>query len=238
MQVVRETMRQTLIPALAALFLMSAPGMAGDRPVVVELFTAQGCPSCPPADAFLAELAARDDVIALSLHVDYWDYIGWDDTFARPEHTARQRGYATAQGHKMVYTPQMIINGTDYVVGTHRVDVIDVIDRHLARAQDDISVDVTREGDTLRLTARATEPLDSPLVVQLARITPEARVEITRGENAGRVAHHVNIVTGMERLAAWDTRAPLMTEIPSREGIILFQQSGHGPIEAAIRIGR
>ncbi|MFO7758133.1 MAG: DUF1223 domain-containing protein [Roseovarius sp.] len=233
-------MRKTLINALAALLLAPAPGLAGDQPVVVELFTAQGCPSCPPADAFLAELAARDDVIALSLHVDYWDYIGWEDTFARPENTARQRGYARAQGHKMVYTPQMIINGRDYVVGTHRTDVIDVIDRHLAKAQDGIDLDVTRDGDTLRLTARAAKPRETALVVQLARITPEARVEIKRGENAGRMARYVNIVTGMERLAEWDTHAPLVVAFPAPrqgKGVILLQEGAFGPIVAATRIG-
>lgn len=233
-------MRKTLINALAALLLAPAPGMAGDHPVVVELFTAQGCPSCPPADVFLAELAARDDVIALSLHVDYWDYIGWEDTFARPENTARQRGYARAQGHKMVYTPQMIINGRDYVVGTHRTDVIELIDRHLAQAPDGITLDMARDGDTLRLTARAETPRETPLVVQLARITPEARVEIKRGENAGRMARYVNIVTGMARLAEWDTHAPLSVTFPAPQpgqGVVLIQEGEFGPVVAAMRIG-
>lgn len=232
-------MRKTLINAFAAFFLMPAPLMAGDRPVVVELFTAQGCPSCPPADAFLKELAARSDVIALSLHVDYWDYIGWEDTFGSPENSARQRGYARAQGHKMVYTPQMIINGTDYAVGTHRTDVIDLIEAHLADDRGDITLDVTRDGDTLRVAARAAQAFDRPLIVQRVSLRSDATVTIKRGENAGRVARHVNIVTGMEHVATWDTQSPLSVEMEvSGQGdtVILLQSGEHGPIEASARV--
>jgi hypothetical protein len=89
-------------------------------PMVVELFTSQGCSSCPPADAFLGELAQREDVIALAFHVDYWDYIGWKDKFADPLFTTRQRAYAEAQGSSMVYTPQMIVAGAIDVVGSDR----------------------------------------------------------------------------------------------------------------------
>jgi len=233
-----DAMRQTVMNALAALCLVPAPLMAEEHPVVVELFTAQGCASCPPADAFLADLAARDDVIALSLHVDYWDYIGWEDTFGSPRNTARQRGYARAQGHKMVYTPQMIIGGSDYEVGTHREDVIDLIDRHLARRAGAISLDVTREGGTLTLHARTTEARDTPLTVQRVSITPEATVNIKRGENAGRTARYVNIVTGMERVATWDTRSPLTLEMAAGQGatVIFLQRGAHGPILAATRI--
>jgi hypothetical protein len=231
-------MRQTVINALAAFVLAPMPLMAGEHPVVVELFTAQGCASCPPADAFLVDLAARDDVIALSLHVDYWDYIGWEDTFGSPENSARQRGYARAKGHKMVYTPQMIIGGSDYEVGTHREDVIHLIDRHLAKGAGAISLDVTRDGDTLTLHARITEARDTPLIVQRVRLISEATVNIERGENAGRTARYVNIVTGMERLATWDTRAPLSLDMAEGQGtdVILLQSGDHGPILAATRI--
>src|SRR3954454_10513973 len=82
---------------------------AEERPVVVELFTSQGCNSCPPADAYLGELAARSDVLALGLHVDYWDYIGWKDPFAQRAYTERQRHYSRALNQRFVYTPQMVI---------------------------------------------------------------------------------------------------------------------------------
>jgi len=236
-------MRKTLINALAALVLAPAPLMAADHPVVVELFTAQGCSSCPPADAFLHDLAARDDVIALSLHVDYWDYMGWEDPFGSPDNTARQRGYARAQGQKMVYTPQIVVAGTDQAVGTRRTEVIDLIDAHLAKESGGVSLDITREGASLRLTARASQRHGTPLIVRRFRIRPEATVTIKRGENAGRVARHVNIVTGIEHLADWDTEAPLVMDMQVATGedtasVILFQEGRHGPIAAAARIGR
>ena len=103
---------------------------AQTSPVVVELFTSQGCSSCPPADAMLHKLAERDDVIALALHVDYWDYIGWKDEFAVPAYTKRQRGYARTNGRRMIYTPQMVINGQDDVIGAKPMDVSDLIQKH------------------------------------------------------------------------------------------------------------
>ena len=112
----------------AALSIMSLglPGAAQDSPVVVELFTSQGCAACPPADALLGELARHEDVIALALHVDYWDYIGWEDVFARPEFTQRQHAYGHAAGSTVVYTPQMIVGGQERVVGVRPMAVADL----------------------------------------------------------------------------------------------------------------
>src|SRR6056297_2107280 len=175
-------MRSLLCGVLAGWSMLAAPALAADRLVVVELFTSQGCPSCPPADGFFEQLAARDDVLALSLHVDYWDYIGWEDTFGSPDHTARQRGYAKASERKMVYTPQMIINGADHVVGTRLKDVTDLIDKHHSRSAEDIAVSLNQEGDTIHLSARTPEPRSMPLAVHLVRYLPEETVEIERGE--------------------------------------------------------
>src|SRR5918911_4976469 len=100
---------------------LAGPLAASQTPkAVVELFTGQGCSSCPPADAFLLELAGRPDVVALSFPVDYWDYLGWKDTLAQPAFTARQRAYASARNDKQVYTPQAIVNGAKAVVGSDR----------------------------------------------------------------------------------------------------------------------
>src|SRR5579883_1730091 len=105
--------RALQLPAAAVLaLLVAAPGPVAEKaPVVVELFTSQGCSSCPPADAFLGELAKRPDVIALAFHVDYWDYIGWKDPYALPDSTERQRRYTTALGNHFLYTPEMVVDG-------------------------------------------------------------------------------------------------------------------------------
>ncbi len=208
------------------------------NPVVVELFTSQGCPSCPRADAFLQELAARDDVLALAMHVDYWDYIGWKDSFGSPQYTARQRAYAKARGQRMVYTPQMIINGVDQVVGTHTLDVVDVIDRNKSRAPY-VSLEVTRDGSQLSIRATAEEPLPDRLTVQLIRYRPQARVDIERGENAGRSINYVNIVTTLEVLQQWDTNQPLELQasvIGNEPVVILLQHEGNGPVAAVARL--
>ncbi|RKF13973.1 DUF1223 domain-containing protein [Roseovarius spongiae] len=219
-------------------FLWASALTAQDRPVLVELFTSQGCSSCPPADALLHELAARDDVIALALHVDYWDYIGWKDIFADPAYTRRQRAYAKAGGRRMVYTPQMIIDGQDHVVGNRPKDVGALIGQHLADP-DRIALDVTRSGDELRISARATASLPSPLVVQVARYAPERTVEITRGENAGRTISYGNIVTGWSRVAEWNPASPLLirTEVTGDAPlVVIVQRPGPGAVEAVAQL--
>jgi hypothetical protein len=232
-------MRYLLYSLLAGWAMLAAPALAADRPVVVELYTSQGCSSCPPADGFFEQLAARDDVLALSLHVDYWDYIGWEDTFGSPAHTARQRGYAAAAGRKMVYTPQMIVNGADHVVGTRYRDVTDLIDKHRATQENGIAVQVRREGGQVHLEARSERPRKMPLMVQFARYMPKAKVEIERGENAGRTITYTNIVTDLVKVAEWDTQEPLTLDVDWPEGAplaVLLQYPDHGTIEAAARL--
>lgn len=214
-------------------------GIVQDRPVVVELFTSQGCASCPPADAFLQQLAVRDDVVALALHVDYWDYIGWADSFGSPEYSARQRGYAKSGERKMVYTPQMIINGTDPVVGTRFQDVANLIEKHRAQAVNDLDVKVTRDGARVQIRAIAEPAREMPMAVQLVRYLPEETVAIERGENAGKTITYVNIVTEMTRLAVWDSHEPLDIDVEMPRGeqaVILVQYLDHGTIEAVAHL--
>ena len=226
-------MRYLLYSLLAGWAMLAAPVLAADRPVVVELYTSQGCSSCPPADGFFEQLAARDDVLALSLHVDYWDYIGWADKFARPAHTKRQKAYAHANGSRTIYTPQMVINGTRYR------DVTDLIDKHRATQENGIAVQVRREGGQVHLEARSERPRKMPLMVQFARYMPKAKVEIERGENAGRTITYTNIVTDLVKVAEWDTQEPLTLDVDWPEGAplaVLLQYPDHGTIEAAARL--
>lgn len=206
-------------------------------PVVVELFTSQGCSSCPPADQLLHKLAARSDVIALALHVDYWDYIGWKDRFALPGHTRRQKGYAKAAGRRMIYTPQMIINGTDHVVGNHPMDVSDLIAQHEARAWP-VTLEVEESGGTRYLTLTAAEDgtgdLPDELRVVLVDYDPDSTVEITKGENAGRTINYANIVESWQELGRWDGRGSFRTALPEvSSAAVLVQAANYGPMMAA-----
>lgn len=216
--------------------LQASQVVAQNGPVVVELYTSQGCSSCPPADAMLHDLAARDDVIALALHVDYWDYIGWKDSFGRPENTQRQHAYARAQSETTVYTPQMVFNGQDHVVGSRAMQVMDAMQSHLARGQV-FDVRLQRSGD--RVIIRSDAGPRGDYVVQMVRYLPKASVEIRRGENAGRTIEYANIVTAWDYLDRWDGRTALnlAVDISGEDPVVvLIQQTGHGPIVGAAQL--
>ena len=217
--------------------IWSAPIWAQTSPVVVELYTSQGCSSCPPADALLGKLAKRDDVIPLALHVDYWDYIGWKDEFARPAHTKRQRGYAHVAGRNMIYTPQMIINGQEDVVGAHAMELADLIARHKAVAPL-VQLVAQRRGDRLEVSASPLGQVDGPLTVHLVRYTALRQSHITRGENAGRDLDYSNVVGDWTVLGQWDGRAPyeLKTVVSGDQpAVVLIQRPGPGAILAAAK---
>lgn len=219
--------------------LVLAAGLAGsvaaqDHVTVVELFTSQGCSSCPPADGLFAELAARPDVIGLALHVDYWDYIGWADTFASPGFTERQRAYAHYAGENMVYTPQVIVNGAHRAVGTDRPVIEDMISRTDQTGRPTLRIE--RVGDALSVKAAPSAPLPHGAEVALVRFLPEAAVEIERGENAGRTVTYTNIVTSWQKVGTWSGTEPLdlTVDSPGTAGVvILLQEPGPGPILAA-----
>jgi len=223
-----------------ATLAVTAAGGAGAQsrpsPAVVELFTSQGCSSCPPADAVLADIAKRGDVIALALHVDYWDYIGWKDTFGDPAFAARQRSYAQVAGEGMVYTPQMIVNGGEELVGTDSGKL-----RRLLKAPADAAADltVTRDGATLAVRATASRPLPDGTLVQLVRYIPTAAVSIERGENSGRTITYTNIVTSWQTIGHWDGRAPLSLDVPAKgdlPAVIIIQKPGPGAVLAAAAV--
>ncbi len=228
---------RSLLALLSFVGLLNASQAAAQNgPVVVELFTSQGCSSCPPADAMLHDLAKRDDVIALALHVDYWDYIGWKDIFGRPEHTARQHAYARAANATTVYTPQMIIGGVDHVVGSRPIQVMDALQAH-SRQGNVFDVNLTRRGDDVVISAAPGARGD--YVVQLVRYTPEATVSIVRGENAGRDLSYSNIVTSWDVIGRWDGRSALALEADAAGDspiVVIIQKATNGPILGAAEL--
>ncbi len=227
----------TMATALAAPVIV----WAQSQPVVVELYTSQGCSSCPPADALLADLANRPDVIALALHVDYWDYIGWADGFADPAFTLRQKGYAKAAGHRTIYTPQMIIGGRDHLVGAKPMELSDLISAH-ARQPVTVRLAARRDGSKLVVTAERNGAAQLPtnMVLQVVRFDPMRSVEIRSGENAGKTISYANIVTSWSQVAKWDGQNPLRAAIDvggkASPMAIILQAAGNGPIVAAAQL--
>ncbi|MEM9580984.1 MAG: DUF1223 domain-containing protein [Pseudomonadota bacterium] len=222
-----------IIAGLAALWItMGAAATAQQTPVVVELYTSQGCSSCPPADALMHKLAQRGDVIALSLHVDYWDYIGWKDPFADPAHAERQRAYARKAGRRSIYTPQMIIGGVDSVVGTHPMDVADLIAKH-ARSPKHVSVSVSRSGGKLQIAAKSVRA--APYDVLVASFDPKKTTKIKRGENAGKTLSYSNVVDDLQLVGSWNGKGALSLKANAPGGpvAVIIQHAGFGPIAAA-----
>ncbi|MFN3278236.1 MAG: DUF1223 domain-containing protein [Paracoccus hibiscisoli] len=234
----------------------AAPPVSADLPgagvpVVVELFTSQGCSNCPPADAMLTMLAGQGDVLALSYHVDYWDYLGWADSFARPEFTDRQTAYAHAAGERSVYTPQMIVEGQDTSVSPGPAQLMGLIDQHrFAPAMVSIRRDRTERGEAIEV--QPLSDLGGAIDVVLIRYAPERRVDVRAGENRGRSVVYSNVVLGLEHLSRWDGQQPLRLTVraelveggayppDTRHAVLIQQMQGKralpGPILAAIRL--
>jgi hypothetical protein len=177
------------------------------------------------------QLSQSPDVIALSLHVDYWDYIGWKDTFANPAFTQRQKAYAKAVSSRMIYTPQMIVGGVDRVEGNDPLQVADAIRRHQT-ATSPVTLRITRDGDTLVISASADPPLTKPARVHVVRYMPESTVLIGRGENAGREVTYTNIVTDWQAVAEWPGAAPFefSTALSGADPVVVLVQT-EGPAE-------
>jgi len=215
-----------------------AAGQAPPPPVVVELYTSQGCNSCPPADELLLELAARPDVLALSLHVDYWDYIGWKDPFGSPMNTDRQRRYAEALGLPYVFTPQIVVDGRQSVVGSRRDEVMQAIEAAAAGRQA-LDIRFVHEGGGKVVIPAGPAPA-AGATVWLAVFDRRHETEVKRGENAGRTIRNANVVRQFERLGTWTGQ---MLEIPldlgaaaarGRDGCAVIVQDGrYGPVLGA-----
>lgn len=231
-----------LIPATGT--VARSAGLSG-HPVLVELFTSQGCSSCPPADALLGELSGRDDVITLGYHVDYWDYIGWADPFADPLFTSRQRLYAAALGNRTIYTPQMVIDGTIDRVGSRRFEVEASIDRLLrANPAERISVPLhlSRRADGSVGAALPAAAVPDGATVLMAATTSRHVTEIRRGENSGRTLVDFDVVRRLAKVGDYDGRAVDWAIAPESfpKGAdrlaVWLQAPGNGPILGAAKL--
>lgn len=196
--------RSTSAPLIAALVL-AACGIARAEPrAVLELFTSQGCSSCPAADKLLGELAGDPSLIALSVPIDYWDYLGWKDTLASAAHSARQRAYAHARGDRQVYTPQIVVNGAMHVLGSDHV----AIDRVIAQTDQKPSVMslpvlLAVNGSNLAITVKAKDGDHTAGEVWLCPLSRAVLVAIGRGENRGRTITYHNVVRRWVKLGDW-----------------------------------
>ena len=196
-----------------------APALAGPR-AVIELFTSQGCSSCPAADKVLGELSRDPSLVTMSLPVDYWDYLGWKDTLAIHGHSTRQRAYAEARGDREVYTPQIVVNGVVHVLGSDKAG----IEKAIAQTRRDaatlalpVSMSVADGKVTVNVPAASNE--HSKGEVWLCPVTSTIAVDIGRGENHGQKLTYHNVVRRWVKLGDWNGKAQSfsvpLTEIPA-----------------------
>ncbi len=224
-----------------------APGEGTEVRAVLELFTSQGCSSCPPADALLETYANRKDVIALSLPVDYWDYLGWKDTLASPKFSARQKYYAKERGDGRVYTPQMVVSGLAHVVGSSTASIDTAIAAteaqfKAARVPVNVRVDgkrlVIETGDA-PVGARTREA-----TIWMAMVDRASLVKIERGENRGKTVKYVNVVRDLSPIGTWSGKAATIaidraavSEPGNEMCVVLLQVGKAGPIVGAAMTG-
>jgi hypothetical protein len=219
------------VTALCATDQGHAETAAPAKPVVVELFTSQGCSSCPPADALLGEIARLPNVVALAFHVDYWDSIGWRDRYEIPAAASRQVRYVDTLNLSSAFTPQVVIDGNASYVGSDRRRILAA----LAARQEDvpISVEVSDSEVTVSLPERAAQ---SSCDLNVVAFLPEATTAVGRGENSGRTLTEYNIVRQFRRVAAWDGK-PNVLRLPlssfpadATRVAVLLQRGNQGSI--------
>ena len=205
-----------------ASLIVQPPALAGEPRAVVELFTSQGCSSCPPADRLMGELAHDPSLIVLSLPVDYWDYLGWKDTLALHGHSTRQRAYSVARGDRAVYTPQAVVNGVVHVLGSDKA----AIERAIAKTSSEdaplklpVTMSIASGKVTVKIPALAGELRSAE--VWLCPVTANAPVVIGRGENRGNTLTYHNVARRWIKLGVWSGKAETfslaLSELPGAD---------------------
>ncbi len=195
--------------ALGCLVILEAPAAGAEPRAVLELFTSQGCSSCPAADKLLGELAKDPSLVPLTLAVDYWDYLGWKDTLALKGHTARQRAYASARGDRDVYTPQMVVNGVAHVLGSDKAAIERAID-HSRKQALTLGIQASITGDMLTVNVPAKDD-NTAGDIWLCPITKSVPVKIGRGENRGHTITYTNVVRRWTKIGEWNGKAQTLS---------------------------
>ncbi|MBY5762863.1 thioredoxin family protein [Rhizobium laguerreae] len=231
-----------LIPLIAGVVL-SGPLQAEDGTPkgVVELFTSQGCSSCPPADAAFRKLVNQGDVIALAYHVDYWNYLGWADTLSSKENTERQYGYAKTMGRSNVYTPQAIVNGRDHLAGADLNGINTKIDTYSSEGNGlTVPISATMRGDELEIKIGAGQGKANVVMVYFDK---EKTIDVEKGENSGQKLSYLHSVTNVETVGMWDGKATSLTlpasvlQRPQLEGCAILLQSATADGDPAAILG-
>jgi len=220
----------------AARIATAKPRGAAEGPWAVELFTSQGCSSCPPSDAYLGLLAKRPDIVALSYHVDYWDYIGWKDAFATRATTERQRSYARVLKQRYVYTPEMVVEGSGHDTGRERAGIEKLLAEAQRRSTRRATPELSRTPGgalTVKLSAFALEGL--PADVTLAIYDRRHSTPVASGENQGRMIDNFNVVRRLQVLSRWDGSDAAWTVEdaglqPGLGAAVIVQRADHGAV--------
>ncbi|MFO1079712.1 MAG: DUF1223 domain-containing protein [Reyranellaceae bacterium] len=224
--------------AATGLALAGTPALArpaGEGPWLVELFTSQGCSSCPPADAHLGRLARRADIVALSFHVDYWDYIGWRDAFATRDTTERQRTYARVLRQRYVYTPEMVVEGRGHDTGREPASIEALLDKARRLSPQRATPELALAGDGRLRVALAAFPLQGePAEVTAVIYDRRHATPVNSGENQGRMLENFNVVRRLGRVARWDGAAAewtLAERLQAGQGAaVIVQGPDQGPV--------
>jgi len=192
--------------------MLTSADVRAEPRAVIELFTSQGCSSCPAADKLAGELARDPSLVVMSLPIDYWDYLGWKDTLALPGHTKRQRAYSKSRGDREVYTPQVVVNGVAHVLGSDR-DAIEQAIAQTSKKEDMLSVPVSLSiaGELISISLPAAKRSSASGEIWLCPITRNAEVTIGRGENSGHTVTYHNVVRSWIRLGEWTGAARTFT---------------------------
>jgi len=223
------------IPAMAGFLVATiVVGHASERRALLELFTSQGCSSCPAADKLLGELSADPTLVALSVPVDYWDYLGWKDTLASPGDSERQRAYAKVRGDRQVYTPQIVVNGATHVLGSDRAAVERAIATDQKPGAMSVPIELSINAGALDVQVQSAGSEHSAAEVWLCPLAKAVTVAIDRGENRGRTITYHNVVRSWLKLGDWSgTKAAWSVPLAQFEtdGIdaaaVVVQEGGH-----------